>query len=103
TSPTFGNLYPGIGLEVELSAAARLHTLSVISPTLGWAGSAYVSDAPIQSGQPLSAWGPATSTTSGIAGNATFQLGGRTGRYVLLWITNLGPADMARIAELSVR
>jgi tRNA A-37 threonylcarbamoyl transferase component Bud32 len=101
-SPTFGNLYDGIGLEIRLQSAAALGHLTVTSPTTGWAASTYVSANPISSGQSISAWGSATDSKSGITGNSTFSLGGHQGQYVLLWITNLGPADMAQVAELSV-
>ncbi|HET6874432.1 MAG TPA: serine/threonine-protein kinase [Acidimicrobiales bacterium] len=101
-SPTFGNLYDGIGLEIQLQSATALGHLSVTSPTSGWAASTYVSATPISSGQSISAWGTATDSKSGIGGNTTFNLAGRQGQYVLLWITNLGPADMAQVAELAV-
>jgi serine/threonine-protein kinase len=102
-SPTFGNLYSGIGLVIQLSAATTVHTLTVTSPTSGWAASTYVSAASVPTGQAISAWGSPTSSKSGIDGPATFSLGGRKGQFVLLWITNLGPTDRAQVAELSVR
>jgi hypothetical protein len=102
SSPTFGNLYPGIGLEIRLSGVAKLRTLTVTSPTVGWSASAYVSSSPISTGQPVSAWGLPTSTLSGINGSTTFSLGGHEGQYVLLFITNLGPTKEVSIAELAV-
>ena len=102
-NPTFGNLYPGLGLAIELASPATVHTLSVTSPTVGWAASTYVSATPVPSGQPVTAWGTPTDSKSGIDGDATFSLAGRHGRYVLLWITNLGPADTIKVAELAVR
>jgi eukaryotic-like serine/threonine-protein kinase len=101
-TPTFGNLYPGIGLSIELTSTTELHQLAVTSPTQGWSAQAYVSDVPIASDQSVSAWGQATDTRTGISGNVTLNLGGRRGRYVLLWLTNTGPADQAAIAELAV-
>jgi tRNA A-37 threonylcarbamoyl transferase component Bud32 len=102
-SPTFGNLYSGIGLAIELSDSTTLHSLTVTSATAGWSASTYVSTTPIPTGQPVSAWGTATDSKTSIEGNAAFDLGGHKGRYVLLWITNLGPSLYAQIAELSVR
>jgi putative peptidoglycan lipid II flippase len=102
-SSTFSNLYPGIGLIIRLSAGATLHTLSVTSPTSGWAARTYVSSTALATGQPLSAWGSPTDTKSSISGNTTFSLAGHHGQYVLLWLTNLGPAPyQVRIAELGV-
>ena len=102
TSPSFGNMYPGIGLEIQLSSPGQLHRLAVTSATTGWGASVYVSSSAVASGQPLSAWGPPVGSQSAIAGDTTFDLQSRSGQYVLLWITNLGPSDAAQVAELSV-
>jgi hypothetical protein len=101
-SPTFGNYYPGIGLDIRLVSSAPLQTLSVTSPSTGWSASVYVSATPVASGQGIGGWGPAVDSKTPIDGNAVFDLGGHQGMYVLLWITNLGPADQVRIAELAV-
>jgi hypothetical protein len=61
-----------------------------------------VSNSPVPIGQPVTAWGQPTDTKTGISGNTTLSLGGRTGRWVLLWLTNLGPADKVQIGEVSV-
>ncbi len=102
TTSHFGNLYPGIGLVIDLHSAAKLQTLTVTSPTTGWSASAYVSSAAVSSGQPVSAWGSPTATKTAIPGSVTLNLAGRHGRYVLLWITDLGPARTIKIAELAV-
>ena len=101
-SPTFGNLYPGIGLAIEVSGSSTLRTLTVTSPTVGWSASSYVSPTAVATGQPVSSWGSPTDSKSAINGSTTFNLGGRKGRYVLLWITNLGPSLSAQVAELAV-
>lgn len=101
-SPTFGNLYPGIGLEIHLSSPGQLHQLAVTSATNGWAASVYVSSSAVATGQPLSAWGTPVDTQSSIAGDTTFNLHSHSGQYVLLWITNLGATDQAQVAELSI-
>ena len=104
SSPTFGNLYPGIGLEVQLNGPQRVGQLAVTSPTSGWSAQTYLSDSQLASGSPLGAWGAPTDTKSNIApGTVTFNFAARRGQWILLWITNLGPSDEARIAELSVR
>ena len=102
TNPRFGNLYPGIGLVIHLGSSATVHSLTVTSPSVGWAASTYVAADNVAVGQPVTDWGKPTDTRSGIDGNATFNLSGRHGRFVLLWITYLGPADTVKIAELSV-
>jgi serine/threonine-protein kinase len=102
TTPTFGNLYPGIGLAVQLDASHTLHQVKVTSSTMGWSAQTYVSAVPVPSARPLSSWGTPTDTRTDIAGSATFSLAGRAGQWVLLWITSLGPARTAEIAEISV-
>lgn len=108
-TPRFGNLYPGIGLEIHLSQAEQGRSLVVTSPDSGWSAETFVSAAPVASGQPVSAWGQRTDSKSGIpAGSATFRLGDRKAEWVLLWITDLGSplpngAYEGRIAELAVR
>jgi eukaryotic-like serine/threonine-protein kinase len=101
-TPTFGNLYPGIGLAITLASSRKLTRLEVITPTTGWAAQVYVSADPIASGQPVSAWGQPTDSQSNISGDASFSLGGRTGRYVLLFLTNLGPQKKAEVNEVKV-
>jgi hypothetical protein len=101
-TPTFGNLYPGLGLAVALDKSAKLSRLDVTTPTVGWAAQVYVSEAAVPSGQPVSAWGQPTDSKTDISGNTTFSLGGRTGRYVLLFLTNLGPKKKAQINEVEV-
>lgn len=104
SSPTFGNLYPGIGLAIQLKADEQGRQLVVTSPSSGWSAQTYLSNTDIPSGRPVTDWGLPTDAKSNIAGGtATFDLGARRAQWVLLWITNLGPSDMARIAELTVR
>ena len=103
SSPTFGNLYPGIGLVVELSSAEQGRQLVVTSPTSGWSAQTYLSSADLPTGHPVSDWGAPTDSKSNIAaGTSTFSLGAHRGQWVLLWITNLGPSNEARIAELII-
>ena len=108
---TFGNLYPGLGLAIQLKKPADLHHLVVMSSTDGWSAQAYTSSTQVASGpNQLAAWGSPTVTKVGINGSATFSLGGRRGQWVLLWLTNLGQSIQtsfghkyqARIDELSV-
>ena len=74
---------------MTLAQAERLSRLSVTSPTQGWSAEVFVSDA---AGLPtgLSGWGSPVTHHDGIDGSVTFDLHGRTGRHVLVWITDLG-------------
>ena len=98
-SRNFGGL-GGEGLAVQLSGAQVLHTLTVTSPTQGWAARTYVAD---QAGtDALSQWGSPTTTKTNISGSTTFSLGGQKGSWVLLWLTDTGPSEMVSINELAV-
>jgi hypothetical protein len=108
---TFGNLYPGLGLEIQLKKPSGLHHLVVSSTTAGWSAQTYASATQVTSGpNRLAAWGTPTDTKVGINGSATFSLDGRRGQWVLLWLTNLGQSIQtsfghkyqARIDELAV-
>jgi eukaryotic-like serine/threonine-protein kinase len=98
---TFGNLYSGIGLALVLAQPAKLHTLTVTSPSTGWAAEVFVSSTPVASGQPLSSWGQPVVPQTNVAGSTRFDLGSRRGQYVLFWLTNLGPAHQTIIQELA--
>jgi hypothetical protein len=99
---------PGVGLVLELSASARGHTLVVSSPTTGgWGADVYVSNAAHDT---LAAWGkPVTKQRDVAPGSARFELGDTDGRYVLLFIRELGASTppcqrpwQLRIGEISV-
>ena len=97
-SPRFGG-YGGLGLVLQLDGAHRLHDLVVTSPMDGWSAETFVGTS--YSGA-LSGWGPATAQRSDIKGDATFSLGGRTGRWALLWLTDPGPSRQAVVQAVSV-
>ncbi len=84
----FGGLKPGVGVILQLDGQHRLEELTVTSPSRGWSAEVLVADATRPSRQ---AWGDPVATKSGIGeGSTTFDLDGRTGGAVLLWITDLG-------------
>ena len=95
----FGGLKPGVGLVLELQEAADLDRLQVRSGTSGWAADVYVADGPAAQ---LAGWGQPVATRTGITGDAAFDLGGRKGGAVLLWITDPGTANRAEVAEVAV-
>jgi tRNA A-37 threonylcarbamoyl transferase component Bud32 len=99
---TFSGLYTGEGLAIELTGRRSVAQLKVTSTTQGWAASTYVSDTEPATGAPVSSWGDPTVSHANIDGDATFDLKGRKGRWVLLWLTNIGPLGQASINELSI-
>jgi serine/threonine-protein kinase len=97
---TFG-IKQGVGIYVQLSERAPLAALDVKSAVNGWAGSVYVAD---NAGATLDAWGNPVTSQTGIRGEGTFDLSSHTGKFVLLWITDLGEGQPPRFAtgELQV-
>ncbi|MGH9118825.1 MAG: protein kinase domain-containing protein [Acidimicrobiales bacterium] len=99
-SRDFGNLKDGVGLILALDEATTLNSLRITSPSQDWTAQVYVADQP---GTGLDDWGDPVATNENIeTADVAFDLGGTTGRYVLLWITR--PADdgdryRVRIAE----
>lgn len=97
---TFGNLKDGVGLIVTLQEPTPLERLTVRSPTSGWAASVHVATA--LPGD-LSGWGQPVADAEDIRGDVTFELGGATGSFVLLWITDLGDGPgRVEISELTL-
>ena len=90
----------GVGLVVRLDNSQRLQRLQVSSSTQGWAARVYVADAPKAS---LEDWGQPVDEKKDLARpGATFDLKGRRGGAVLLWVTDTGTTNRAQIAELVV-
>jgi hypothetical protein len=102
-SQGFGNLKDGVGVVVTLDEARALRALRVVSPSEGWDAEVYVADQPADT---IDGWGQAVATAEDIAaGEATVDLGGRTGRFVLIWITGLaddGDKFRVRIGDVAV-
>ncbi len=96
----FGGLKPGVGLVLELDRPADVAAITVTSATSGWSAAVYVADQPAGD---LAGWGEPVTQKSDIAGDAEFDLGGRKGAAVLLWITDPGTANRVEVAEVAVR
>jgi hypothetical protein len=99
--PNFGRLRHGLGLAITLDSKQRVHRLVVTSPTRGWSAEVYLASA-VPGEVSLAPWGQPVSTKNGIDGSVTFDLGNHQAGAILLWITDLGPANQAAIAELAV-
>jgi tRNA A-37 threonylcarbamoyl transferase component Bud32 len=100
-SNLFGGLKPGVGVILRLDGTHKLKELKVTSPSKGWTAEVAVSDAPRAT---RDAWGPpVASKKAGADGSMTFDLDGRTGGAVLLWITDLGDGgSVVSIGELKL-
>lgn len=102
----FGGLgKSGVGLTLSLAEAAELEELVISSPSSGWAAEVYVADAVAGD---LTGWGEPVDAAEGLSGTVAFDLDGRRGGAVLLWITGLaGPDDDGRfrvqVADVGIR
>ncbi len=89
--PDLGGLKPGVGVILQLDGQHKLDELRVTSASKGWTAEVLVADSPKPTRQ---GWGEPVTTKKGIGeGATTFDLKGRTGGAVLLWITDLGQGN----------
>ncbi len=97
--PVFGNLKKGVGVVVVLERPARLGRLRVASPSTAWAAQVYVAGGPSAT---LAGWGQPVGRGSNVQGDLDVDLGGRSGRAVLLWFTDPGRTGQVVVNELEL-
>ena len=96
----FGGLKRGVGVVVTLAAGTALDELTITSQSSGWSGQVFVADGPKGA---LAGWGEAVAARSGIGrGDTTFDLKGRRGAAVLIWVTELGIGNRVTLGEITV-
>jgi len=95
-TPAFGGLKDGVGLVLDAGSAVALHTVTVTTDTPGFTAIVRAGDSP---GGPFGD----DSRSQTVAAETTFTLDGRTARYCVLWITNLGTVDSVHVNEVSAR
>ena len=98
----FGRLKDGVGLVIDLGTDTAVGRVAVTSPTTGWSLELHVAGT---DGAQLDRWGPAVASTDRVVdGGATLDADGARGRYLLLWITDLGdgPDHRVEISEVLV-
>lgn len=95
----FGNLKGGTGFVLELGQVRDVSRLVVVTTTPGWVAQVYVAS---NLGTGIADWGyPVTSGTA--AGSSlTLSWPKTQGSYVLVWFTQLGPANQAVIGEATL-
>jgi hypothetical protein len=93
----FAGLKEGVGLVLRLDDDTSLAQLRVSSPTRGWSAMVFVGDGRETA---LQGWGQPAATVQSAGGDVSFDLGGRSGSAVLLWLTDPGAAGQAVIAEV---
>ena len=92
----FGGLKSGLGLVLDAGRAVKLKQLTVTSSTPGFTAVVRVGPSPN---------GPFTndSATRIVQSSSTFALNGVSGRYYVLWITELPPNDYVWVQEVSAK
>jgi len=95
----FGGLKTGVGVLLELDGRRKLGRLEIESSTRGWSAQVFVADRPL-AGAPPADWGEAAASKTGIDGPATFDLQGREGAAVLIWITDPGETSTVAVGEV---
>jgi predicted Ser/Thr protein kinase len=92
----FGGLKDGLGLLLDAGSSVKLTKITVQSPTPGFTAQIKVGD---------SSDGPfgANSPTQTVSSRTTFVLDGKSGRYWVIWISQLPPEPKAEISEVTAR
>ncbi len=87
---------PGVGIVLDAGAARDVHLITVTSDTPGYT-------AVIQAGD--AEGGPFTDDSPSKPGGATttFRLNGKTARYYVIWITDLGDNAAVHVNEVTAR
>lgn len=96
----FGNLKDGLGLVLRSEQGlAVFDALRVRTPQSGWTYEIYVAATPAAT---LGGWGQPIARGEASSTDFTIPLGNAEGQAMLLWITEPGPGNQTRIAELDV-
>jgi eukaryotic-like serine/threonine-protein kinase len=94
----FAGLKQGVGFTLVLNSPQKLGHLQIVSPTKAWSASVYVAASPKTE---LAQWG-APVASHVVNGTTTFDLHGRQGAAVLVWITDLGRNQAVAVGEATL-
>ncbi len=92
----FGGLLTGLGLVLDAGSSVKLAHVTVSTPTPGFTAEIQVGDSP---NGPFSV----DSSSQTVTSPTTFDLQGKTGRYYVVWITQLPPGGSAEISEVTAK
>jgi eukaryotic-like serine/threonine-protein kinase len=92
----FGGLLTGLGLVLDAGSSVKLAHVTVKTPTPGFTAGIQVGDSP---NGPFST----DSSSQTVSSSTTFGLQGKTGRYYVVWITELPPGNSAEISEVTAK
>jgi tRNA A-37 threonylcarbamoyl transferase component Bud32 len=94
-SRSFGGLKDGVGLVLDAGESVRLESLTVSTTTPGFQAAVLTGDS--ETGR----FATSDSAVETVGPTTTFTLEGATARYYCLWITELPPGGVAKIAEVT--
>ena len=94
----FAGLKQGVGFTLLLNSPQKLERLQIVSPTRGWSANVYVAASPKSQ---LAQWGSPVASHV-VNGATTFDLHGRAGSAVLVWITDLGRNQSVAVGEATL-
>jgi serine/threonine-protein kinase len=95
-SPQFGGLKDGVGLVLDAGRTVALKSITVTTDTPGYT-------AEIQAGSsPTGSFAPDSSSQQ-VGASTTFTLNGKSARYFVVWITNLGTNNSVHVNEVKAR
>jgi len=96
----FRGLKDGVGLYVDLGEEVDVGEVVVTSPNRAWSAAVHLA---VEPGGAIGDWGPPVGTVEGGApGDTPITVSEGRGRYLLLWITDLGGRSF-EVQELVVR
>ena len=82
----------GVGLVVTMAEPVEVQALELTTPAGGWTAQVYVVDGDPPSD--LAGWGDPVATAADVpTGMSDVNVGGRRGKAVLIWFTQLVPND----------
>jgi serine/threonine-protein kinase len=86
---------PGVGIVLDASGSVDPGHITLVTDTPGFTASIHTVSSP-----EASAPGPSDSAQTVVGRTATFDLEGRSSRYFLLWISDLGGLSVAHVNEI---
>jgi eukaryotic-like serine/threonine-protein kinase len=96
TTPQFGNLKKGVGLLLDTGHAVSLKSITLTTDTPGYTAEIQAGDSPTGSFASVS-------SSKRVGRRTTFTLDGKSVRYYVVWITDLGPSAFAHVNEVKAR
>ncbi|HVF13639.1 MAG TPA: hypothetical protein VM942_03510, partial [Acidimicrobiales bacterium] len=94
----FAGIKPGVGFVLVFDAQVALGELELLGTSGDFDVEVAVADAPRDT---RAAWGEPVAADDGVGGDATLDLGGRTGGAVLVWLTN-PTSSVASVGEVRI-